>query len=352
MTDSPSRLSFIDARATTLPVGSRLKSRGVPPALEGRELFCTDDIAEAGELVGGFLGRGRLAVDFTQSDGFQAALNAVRVHGITLAYLDFHSAVTLDIPETDDAVTVHTHTFGQSACLVGGVTATATSTRALVTSPGARLRMVFDFDSPQLILRIERAAMERQLSRMLGRSISEPVLLEPTLELTSPRAVRWNMAMQLLSAEVMMPDSLLNLGIGLAGIEELLVSSLLLSVPSNYSAALTPRLEQHGTVKAAVDFMERHLAEPIGLTDIAKAVHVGPRSVQQAFKESLGTTPIAYLRERRLERVHAELADAIPADGVTVTATAERWGFGHLGEFSVLYRKRYGETPSQTLREH
>jgi len=42
----------------------------------------------------------------------------------------------------------------------------------------------------------------------------------------------------------------------------------------------------------------------------------------------------------------------MPADGVTVTATAERWGFGHLGEFSVMYRKRFGESPSQTLRDY
>lgn len=131
-----------------------------------------------------------------------------------------------------------------------------------------------------------------------------------------------------------------------------IISSLLLAVPSNYSDALDPAVEQHGTVKAASDYIERHLAEPITLADIAAAVHLGPRSVQQAFRESLGTTPMTFIRERRLERVRAELLEADPTDGVTVTATAERWGFGHLGEFSVLYRKRFGETPSTTLRGH
>jgi len=155
--------------------------------------------------------------------------------------------------------------------------------------------MVFDFDSPQLIIRIERASVERQLSRMLGRAVTERIVFDPILELTAPRAVRWNMAVQLLSAEVMMPGSLVNLGIGLASIEELLISSLLYALPSNYSAALTPRIEQHGTVKAATEFVEQHLAESITLADIAAAVHLGPRSVQQAFKESLGTTPMAYI---------------------------------------------------------
>jgi AraC-like DNA-binding protein len=37
-------------------------------------------------------------------------------------------------------------------------------------------------------------------------------------------------------------------------------------------------------------------------------------------------------------------------DDLTVTDVAERWGFGHLGNFALHYRKRFGESPSQTLR--
>ncbi|QWT23105.1 AraC family transcriptional regulator [Subtercola sp. PAMC28395] len=352
MTQRLSRLGFIDARATDLPVSPRLRSRGVPPALAGREVFCTADVEQASVLVGAFLGRNRLTVDFSEASGFQAALNAVRVRGVTLAHLDFHSAVTLDIPATDDIFTVHIHTFGRSACLIGGANVIATSTSAIVTSPGTHVRQMFDFDSPQLIVRLERESVERQLSRMLGRSITKPIVFDPVLELTSPRAVRWNMAIQLLSAEVMMPDSLVNLGIGLSSIEELLISSLLLSMPSNYSELLAPRVEHDATVTAASDYIEQHLAEPVTLAEVAGAVYLSARTVQKAFKESLGTTPTAFIRERRLEKVHGDLLEALPSDGVTVTASAERWGFNHLGEFSVLYRKRFGESPSQTLREH
>jgi AraC-like DNA-binding protein len=57
-----------------------------------------------------------------------------------------------------------------------------------------------------------------------------------------------------------------------------------------------------------------------------------------------------YVRDRRLERARDQLAVALPSDGITVTEVAERWGFGHLGNFSGSYRKRFGESPSQTLR--
>jgi AraC-like DNA-binding protein len=57
-----------------------------------------------------------------------------------------------------------------------------------------------------------------------------------------------------------------------------------------------------------------------------------------------------HLRNRRLERAHEELTDVLPSDGVTVTDIAERWGFTHLSSFATLYRKRWGESPSETLR--
>jgi AraC-like DNA-binding protein len=82
---------------------------------------------------------------------------------------------------------------------------------------------------------------------------------------------------------------------------------------------------------------------------IAQQVGVSVRSIQLGFKDELGLTPMAYLRERRLERVREELTDAVAGDGVTVTEVAERWGFNHLGSFAALYRQRWGESPSHTL---
>lgn len=41
---------------------------------------------------------------------------------------------------------------------------------------------------------------------------------------------------------------------------------------------------------------------------------------------------------------------ADPTSGLTVATIAARWGFPHLGRFSVDYRAVYGTTPSRTLR--
>ena len=130
------------------------------------------------------------------------------------------------------------------------------------------------------------------------------------------------------------------------------MSSLLHLQPSNYHDAFArPAARgERRVVSDATDFIEAHLGERITMDMIARSVHMSVRSIQQAFRDELGMSPVAYIRERRLTRVREELTDALPTDGVTVTDVAQRWGFNHLGSFSVEYRKRWGESLSETLR--
>ena len=130
------------------------------------------------------------------------------------------------------------------------------------------------------------------------------------------------------------------------------MSTLLLVAPSNHHAQLVHAAEQVGrrVVRGSIEYIEAHLRDRITMADIARGVHMSIRAVQQGFQEELGTSPMLYLRDRRLERARGDLVDGLPSDGVTVTEVAERWGFHHLGSFAALYRKRWGESPSETLR--
>jgi AraC-like DNA-binding protein len=51
----------------------------------------------------------------------------------------------------------------------------------------------------------------------------------------------------------------------------------------------------------------------------------------------------------RLGPVHDRLRHAGPGEE-TVAAAAYRYGFAHPGRFAAAYRRRYGVTPSGTLR--
>lgn len=103
-------------------------------------------------------------------------------------------------------------------------------------------------------------------------------------------------------------------------------------------------------VRRAIDYIEQHVSDDVGVADIAAAVYVTPRALQYMFRRHLDTTPMAYLRRIRLDHVHRELREG-SRDDSTVTAIAARWGFAHTGRFAVLYRETYGQSPHVTLRE-
>lgn len=346
-----SRLDYVNFERTQTPVSRRGRSRGVPTALQDHEVMLTRDPKEAELVVSGLLGPTRITPHGT-TPAFLATMHAVRVVDVSMVYLDLQAKSTLTVPRSDDCFTVHMTTNGTADVTLEGERHEMTAFFTLVVSPGQSYVLHLGADSPQLILRIERAAMERQLSRMLGRSLHAPITFAPFGDLTHEEAVRWHGAIQILSSEVVAKGSLLQQGIGTSALEELLISTLLYIHDSTYTERLrtVPGPSGRVAVRRAIEYIEEHLAEPIELADLARHVGRSPRSIQAGFRQDLDTTPISYIRDRRLDRVRAALMQAVPDERVTVTELAQRWGFSHLGSFAVLYRKRFGESPSQTLR--
>ncbi|MEU2007723.1 helix-turn-helix transcriptional regulator [Nocardia sp. NPDC019302] len=119
----------------------------------------------------------------------------------------------------------------------------------------------------------------------------------------------------------------------------------LLGVPAHSAPGnSTPR-----PIRLAEQLIIDHAHEMLTVTDVAEAVGLSVRSLQEGFRRYLDTTPTARLREARLVGVHNALAAADPTK-TTVAAVAADWGFWHLGRFSALYRRRWGVPPSVTLR--
>jgi AraC-like DNA-binding protein len=136
-------------------------------------------------------------------------------------------------------------------------------------------------------------------------------------------------------------------------LRRLAAASLLTVFPNTTMTAA--RLREPGrippaAVRRAIAHMDAHADEPLTAATIAAAAGIGVRGLQVAFRRHLDQTPLEYLRRVRLERVHRELQAATPGAGVTVKATARRWGFANPGRFTAEYRAAYGHLPSHTLR--
>jgi AraC-like DNA-binding protein len=87
------------------------------------------------------------------------------------------------------------------------------------------------------------------------------------------------------------------------------------------------------------------------LSELCATANVSERTLQYAFHDIMGMSPLTYLHRLRLHRARHELRKA-KSGSTTVTDVALNWGFWHFGEFSRAYKNCFGELPSSTLKEN
>lgn len=127
----------------------------------------------------------------------------------------------------------------------------------------------------------------------------------------------------------------------------IIATKLLGLLSSNVSRVELP--ESNPSFERLVHFIDENLKQDISLEQLAKLAHISPRALYSMFDRQVGTSPKHFIRQRKLEKVHACLRD--PSVKVrNVTEVALDYGFLHLGRFSESYKGAFGELPSDTLR--
>ncbi|MCS6563635.1 helix-turn-helix domain-containing protein (plasmid) [Curtobacterium flaccumfaciens] len=98
----------------------------------------------------------------------------------------------------------------------------------------------------------------------------------------------------------------------------------------------------------AVELIHREAHTALSLQDLVAASGMSMRGLQSAFARTYRLTPMQYLRNVRLDGARSDLEDDA---ATTVADIARKWQFHHLGRFARTYADRFGEPPSQTLRQ-
>lgn len=96
-------------------------------------------------------------------------------------------------------------------------------------------------------------------------------------------------------------------------------------------------------LKLMLDFIGLHYPEHIEVGDIAAAGFTSERECHRTFRDLLGTTPAAYLRDYRIEQACRMLAHTTRPVGDVAATT----GLGTASRFAAKFRARMGCTPSQ-----
>lgn len=277
-------------------------------------------------------------------------LDVFQVGSMTAGRLTYGSEVWL---RTVDARCYHVNVplRGRTLSRCGTFDSVLTSPlRAAVFGPDLPADIRWDADCEQLCLMIPMRVVELELEHLLGRTVRQPIVFDPAMDLSSRAAQGWRDALQLLATEFEREGGLTAHPLAGRHFERLLLAGLLLGQSNNYSDLLSAARAPagRGALGRAVELLGEQPERDWSTSLLASEVFVSARALQEAFRREIGQPPMSYLRQVRLRRVHDELAAAAPGS-VTVGAVASRWGFLHMGRFAGAYRDSFGVSPSETL---
>jgi AraC family transcriptional regulator len=100
-------------------------------------------------------------------------------------------------------------------------------------------------------------------------------------------------------------------------------------------------------LRNAIDYLEAHLADDIGLDDVAAVVGLSTAHLADLFRQGTGEPPHRWLMNRRLARACELLADP----SLSVTEIAHRCGFASSQHLAAVTRRRLATTPTAYRRQ-
>lgn len=325
-----------------------LAGRDMRP-LAAHALFASCDLDEARDRVAAVFCPHRL-----ETIGRGARLDARHHHlageRLSLNYIEYGAKTLIAPGALERFYLVQIPLSGGAAVANGTARYASDRGRAAVLNPHRETTMIWEEGTAQLLVQIDRKALMAHLGAQLGRTVDRPLGFEGPMALDggAGAGAAFRRLILYLVAEADQGRPILGSGLMARQVEATLMAGLLEACPHDYAAEMgraqaAPR-PRH--LRLAETYIEAHLAEQITVEEVASAAGISVRGLQLAFRDHRGTSPLGFWRDLRLQRSH----EALVAGEGSVTEVALKWGFGHFGRFSQMYRMKFGLSPRETLR--
>jgi len=286
-----------------------------------------------------------------RADSFDSALATWEFDTFAIVRLRHGAEVVISHEPLGAYYVVQMHRTGWATVRQGRQTMECVPGGGTIVSPTPTLELHWSDDYELLSIRIDREAVERQLARILGHDLDAPVVFDVAFDFSTSGGRAWLATFRRVVDEIRNGSGSLGHSLVRGQAEQLLIERLLLGQHHSFSEQLVTGYPaaRPPAVRHAIEIIHARAGEPLTIPLLAELVGVGVRHLQKGFDKHLGTTPLHYLREVRLERAHEELLAGC-TDDTSVNTVAYRWGFAHMPRFAGYYKRRYRELPSETLQ--
>jgi AraC-like DNA-binding protein len=314
----------------------------------------TTDVDDAAESIGRIFCPHALDPLRHSWPDFHALHNCAAFDGFSVNYVAYGGSVSIDPGCLDRFFLLQMPIRGRAQVKTGGrEVESRPGAVASLLSPTLPTRMIWQDNCARLILLVDRRQVESRAAALAERPAG-PVEFEPHIDLDTPfgRALQFQIEYLVDLAEHGGPAPDLP-PVMMATLRESILGLLLTGQRHNLSDAINrPALHREAlpaVFKRARDSLEAHAAEPLDLEKLSRVSGIGIRSLQLGFKRHFGVSISEALQDIRLEHLNARLLNA--RSGERIIDIAFDLGFTHLSRMASVYRAKFGETPSATLRK-
>jgi AraC family ethanolamine operon transcriptional activator len=133
--------------------------------------------------------------------------------------------------------------------------------------------------------------------------------------------------------------------------QEALAIAILNGLSHSTKTDETQHLKSDRALRLVLDYVNSAPSEKITAVELCTLADCSQRWLEQSFKMRFGVTPKAYVKYLRLARLRRDLQQPPCGERQTVIELASAYGFWHMGQLAADYRKVYGESPSDTMKQ-
>ena len=226
-----------------------------------------------------------------------------------------------------------------------------TQNSAAVIACAKKVQVERPSHSEILYLRVSLSDLWNRFEKLTARHHRGPLIFNSKVSVVKGSGAVLKGLMDYLVNLLSHSDSVMKIPALRKSFDDLLMTAML-SLPHNKmdklyedrSSSVAPAV-----VYRAEEYMRANLEKPINVSDILRVCDCSRSVLFSAFRNARNYTPMEFLTEQRLHQAREQLLNS--KYNASVSAIAVNCGFFSHSWFSQVYKKRFNERPSDTLRK-
>lgn len=301
-----------------------------------------------------FLSQALADVQITQvvdRHNFRLQMNSVIFNRLSLIYKCFGAQTKLK-PGLDNDNLIFVTGIGVPITLyMDNEPHLVTQNKAAIITSAKQVRIERPSHSEILYLRVSLSDLWKHFERLTARHHRGSIIFNRKVSVVEGPGAMLKGLMDYLVDLFACNDSVMKTPAIRKSFDDLLMTAML-SLPHNKMDQL---YEDRSSVVApavvyrAEEYMRAHLNKPITIADLIRICDCSRSVLLSAFRNTRKYTPMEFLTEQRL--LHARGKLLASEYNTCISWIALNCGFFSQSWFSQVYKKRFGERPSDTLRK-